>query len=91
MRERTFQLGLGLLGIAAACAVGDWVYANENAKTYWNLLGWASVGTAVGALPLIVFGLARSSDRHGQVQRIGPHSTNLQAGRDINQSNDRNA
>lgn len=82
--DRWLALGGALATLSAAAATAIW---QSNPKGgYWHLPGIAALSILAAGVLMMLVGFFKSdtSDRPGrQAQRGGAHSTNLQAGRDI--------
>jgi hypothetical protein len=88
---RWSALGSAFLGVGALLAVSWLIYAIQNKTSFWSWPGIAGVAVGgVGAVGLVVgFVMPQDKERASPPQRqhAGPHSVNLQAGRDIKLGN----
>jgi peptidoglycan/LPS O-acetylase OafA/YrhL len=85
---RWMTLGGAVLGVGALLAVSWLIYAIQSKTNFWSWPGIVGVAVAAVGLVALVVGLVMPAEEEKQAspqqrQHGGPHSVNLQAGRDI--------
>lgn len=85
---RWLALGGAILGVGALLAVSWLIYAIQSKTSFWSWPGILGVAVAGVGLVALAVGFVMPDEKGNQAspqqhQQGGPHSVNLQAGRDI--------
>lgn len=83
------QIGVGVAGIGVAVGIASVSYALANGHTIWIWQTIASIAIVVSGGICAAFGAFRTESESSvsQSQTSGSHSTNYQAGRDLDVRN----